>query len=60
MITKQDLIDTMINLAMEMNHPTTNQYDTDWEYYMLAELYRTMDQYCIENDKVVCAADRWI
>ena len=59
-MNKKELIETMINLATEMNYPTTDEYDTDWEYYLLAELYRTMDQYCIENDKVVCIADRWI
>jgi hypothetical protein len=58
-MTKQDLIDTMINLATEMNYPTQDS-DRDWEYYMLAELYRTLDQYCIDNDRVVCIADRWI
>jgi hypothetical protein len=58
-MTKQDLIDTMISLATEMNHPTQDG-DRDWEYYLIAELYRTLDQYCIDNDKVVCIADRWI
>jgi len=57
-MTKQDLIDSMIRLAMEMNYPTLD--DSDCEYYLLAELYRTLDQYCIDNDKVVCNADRWI
>jgi hypothetical protein len=58
-MTKADLIDTMINLATEMNYPTIDG-DRDWEYYLLAELYRTLDQYCIDNDKVICVADRWI
>jgi hypothetical protein len=59
-MTKQDLIDSMIELATEMNHPYIDEHGTDWEYYLLAELYRTLDQYCIDNDKVVCVADRWI
>jgi hypothetical protein len=56
MITKQEIIDTMINLSMEFKHPG----DNDDEYYLLAELYRSLDQYCYENNIDICAADRWI
>lgn len=54
-MNKQEVIDSMIRLATEFNHP-----NLDDEYYLLAELYRTLDQYCIDNDMVVCIADRWI
>ena len=63
-MNKQDLINSMISLATELNRKKQFSeefaHEPDWEYYLIAELYRTLDQYCIDNNKVVCVADRWI
>jgi len=63
MITKQELIDSMIRLATELNceKQFSEEFtEPDWEYYLIAELYRALDQYAIENNKIICDADRWL
>jgi hypothetical protein len=58
-MNKQEVIDSMIEMATEMNYPTLNTNNHDWEYYLLAQLYRALDQYAVENNLVVSDADRW-
>jgi hypothetical protein len=50
-MTKQQLTEIMIEFISE---------NGDDEYYHLAELYRALDKYAIDNDIVVCEADRWL
>lgn len=62
MITKLDLIDSMVRLSTELLREKDfhEQFgdNPNWEYYLLAELYRTLDQYTVENDIQVSDIDR--
>ena len=63
-MNKQLVIDSILRLVMELNREKKFSeefaHEPDCEYYLLAELYRTLDQYCIDNNRVICKADRWI
>jgi hypothetical protein len=63
-MTKQEVIDSMIRLATELNRVKSFSeefaHEPDWEYYLIAELYRTLDQYSLDNNIDICDADRWL
>jgi hypothetical protein len=61
-MTKQEVIDSMIRLATELNRVKSFSeefgHEPDWEYYLIAELYRTLAEYCYTNKIDILDIDR--